>query len=281
MTKVLYIAGMPHSGTTILSQVLGETEGFVGIGESFYLWDAHERGWPCGCGKLLAECEWWASVLGDVGDLRPDRYYMALAELPGLLLRAGPPARYRRALGGMLEAVSSRAGADVVVEASKSPTFGRILDDLPGVDLHVVHLVRSPQAVANSWSRFEGEAGRPARHSFVWSSWNAAIELLWGRRPSRYLRVAYEELAEAPRETLARIVRFAGGDPATLPFVGDHTVRLGLAHTVAGNPVRFRSGDVDIRLDDAWRTTYPRRDRQILEVLTWPLRARYGYRSST
>jgi hypothetical protein len=279
MMKVLYIAGMPHSGTTILSQILGEVDGFVSVGESFYLWDAHTRGWPCGCGQVLAECEWWKSVLDDVDGLRPDRYYMALRELPAVL-RGGPPARYRRAVEQVLREVAARERADVVVEASKSPTFGRVLDSLPGVDLHVVHLVRTPQAVANSWSRFPGEAGRPGRHSFVWSSWNAAIELLWGRRGSRYLRVGYEDLARAPHETLDRIVRFAGGDPETLPFVGERTVRLGAAHTVAGNPVRFVSGDVDIRLDDAWRSAYPERDRRILEALTWPLRARYGYRGN-
>ncbi|HEU0304017.1 MAG TPA: sulfotransferase [Gaiellaceae bacterium] len=272
MTKVLFIAGMPHSGTTILSQVLGEVEGLTGIGESFYLWAAHERGWPCGCGRLLAECPWWSAVLTDIEGLRPDRYYMSL-----LQLRREPPAAYRRALARTVHAVAERAGADVIVEASKSPTYGRILGSLPGVDLHVVHLVRTPEAVANSWSRFEGEAGRPARHAAVWMSWNTTIELLWGRRQGRYLRVRYEDFARAPRQTAAAVVRFAGGDPETLPFLSDDTVRLGVGHTVAGNPVRFRSGDVEIRLDDAWRSAYPPRDRRILEALTWPLRARYGY----
>jgi hypothetical protein len=163
------------------------------------------------------------------------------------------------------------------VDASKSPTVGRILDGLPDVDLHVLHLVRAPQAVASSWSRFEGEAGRPARHASVWSAWNATIEALWARRRGRYLRVRYEDFARRPREVTAAIARFVSETEAQLPFVSERTARLGVTHTVAGNDVRFRGGDVEIRFDEAWRDRYPERDRRVLEPLTWPLRKRYGY----
>lgn len=284
--KVLYVAGMPHSGSTILSQILDDTDGFVAVGELYYLWDAHTKGLPCGCGRRLADCPWWSRVLasafaggGAIDDLRPARYYMSLQQLPRVLagLEGAPSAAYRHGLGRVLRAAAEHAGARVVVDASKSPTVGRILDGLPGVDLHVLHLVRAPQAVANSWSRFPGEAGRPARHASVWSSWNTAIELLWARRRGRYLRMRYEDFARFPREAMSAITRFAGEEGAVMPFVSGGTVRLGVAHTVAGNQVRFQGGEVEIRLDERWRERYPERDRRMIEPLTWPLRRRYGY----
>lgn len=284
--KVLYIAGMPHSGSTILSQVLGEVPGVTALGELYYLWDAHEKGLPCGCGEPLADCPWWSEVLGAafrdrgaVADLRPSSYYMALQQLPTVMLaRSGAPSReYRDGLQQVIRAAAEREEARVIVDASKSPTVGRILDGLPGVDLHLLHLVRAPQAVANSWSRFAGEAGRPARHASVWSAWNTSIELLWGRRRGRYLRLRYEDFANRPREATAAIARFVGEAGAGLPFVSERTARLGVTHTVAGNDVRFRGGDVEIRLDEAWRDHYPERERRVLEPLTWPLRKRYGY----
>ncbi len=166
----------------------------------------------------------------------------------------------------------------MVVDASKSPTYGRILQGLPGVDFHVVHLVRRAQATAHSWSRFPGEAGRPVRHASVWTSWNTLVELLWSRRRDRYLRIRYEDFATRPRETVREIVRFVGEPADELPFATEDTAELGVAHTVAGNPVRFRTGSVPISLDEAWRAKLPPRDARILETLSWPLRQRYGYR---
>ena len=286
MTKVLFIAGVPHSGSTIVSQILDGVDGFVAVGESYYLWDAYEQRFPCGCGQPLRECEWWRAIFasafphGDAGvaALKPDRYYMALQELPALALRkrAVPPL-YQEALERTLHAVAATSGARVIVEASKSPTYGQILDKTRGVDLYVVHLVRSPQAIASSWSRFDGEAGRPVRHAMLWNAWNATIELLWARRRGRYLRVRYEDFAAQPQRTIAAIAEFGGEKPMSLPFASEHTARLAVAHTVAGNPVRFRTGDVPIRVDERWREEYPAHDRRTLEALTWPLRARYGY----
>jgi hypothetical protein len=286
VTKLLYIAGVPHSGTTILSQILEGVDGLAVVGESFYLWDAYDKGWACGCGEPLRACPFWAPALVDafadgnrtIADLRPDRYYMSMRELPRVL-RGGSPAAYRGALAATLHGVAATAGARVVVDASKSPTYGRILEMLPDVDFHVLHLVRRPQATAHSWARFPGEAGRPVRHASVWTSWNVLVELLWARRGDRYLRIRYEDFAARPRETVREIVEFVGEAVDALPFATDGNAELAVAHTVAGNPVRFRSGSVPIVLDEAWRTTLPARDAQVLETLSWPLRQHYGYRS--
>jgi len=48
-------------------------------------------------------------------------------------------------------------------------------------------------------------------------------------------------------------------------------------HTVAGNPVRMRSGPLKLRVDDAWRAAMPAADRRLVTLLTFPLLARYGY----
>jgi hypothetical protein len=286
--KVLYVAGMPHSGSTIVSRILGDIPGFASVGELYYLWDAWTKGLPCGCGKPLAQCPFWSATVaaamkqsgGTMEDLRPDRYYMALQQLPAVMLgRQGvPPRPYTRGLQAVLGAIAEVGDARVIVDASKSPTVGRIVDSLAGSDVYVLHLVRAPQAVSNSWSQFAGEEGRAARHASVWNAWNAAIEALWARRRGRYLRVRYEDFSQHPRETMASVARFVGESLAALPFVSDHVVRLGVTHTVAGNAVRFQTGDVEIRLDGRWLDAYPERNRRVVAALTWPMRTRYGYR---
>lgn len=70
-------------------------------------------------------------------------------------------------------------------------------------------------------------------------------------------------------------MRSSGQGPT--PFVGQDTVTLRTNHTVAGNPNRFRTGEVRIVPDDEWRTLMSRSDRLCVEALALPLLKRYGY----
>lgn len=58
---------------------------------------------------------------------------------------------------------------------------------------------------------------------------------------------------------------------------GTMEILLEPAHTVAGNPMRFKSGKLRLKLDDEWREAMSKRDRQTVEAITWPLLAHYGY----
>ena len=63
LVKVLYLAGPTRSGSTILSNILGEIDGFFNAGQIFELWDKGlaENG-LCGCGQQLTTCEIWSTV---------------------------------------------------------------------------------------------------------------------------------------------------------------------------------------------------------------------------
>ena len=82
-----------------------------------------------------------------------------------------------------------------------------------------------------------------------------------------------------PREGLERILAHADEPvtPESFEFLGDGYVDLGCDHTVAGNPMRFHQGRLDLRLDQAWTTKLPERDRKVVTAITWPLQLRYGY----
>jgi len=89
----------------------------------------------------------------------------------------------------------------------------------------------------------------------------------------------YEALISQPRQGLERILAHAGEPvtPESFAFLGDGWVELGCDHTVAGNPMRFHQGRLDLRLDQAWTTKLPARDRKVVTAITWPLQLRYGY----
>ena len=62
-----------------------------------------------------------------------------------------------------------------------------------------------------------------------------------------------------------------------MPFVNDHEVALGESHSIYGNPNRFRTGHLRVQADDEWKSGIRTRDRAVVNLLTWPLQARYGY----
>ena len=67
--KVLYVAGLGRSGSTILANTLGQVEGFFSGGELNFIWKhALIENRLCGCGRPSRECPFWGPVFnGEFG----------------------------------------------------------------------------------------------------------------------------------------------------------------------------------------------------------------------
>ncbi len=143
-----------------------------------------------------------------------------------------------------------------------------------------MHLVRDPRATAFSWQREkEGLRRHPVWSTCIlWDEKNLVAEWLGRIGRCEYLMVRYEDFATDPEAELRRIMAFVEAKDV-LPEVGSPgVVHLRQDHAVYGNPNRFVSGPVPIRLDNEWKHRFPRADRRRATLLTWPLILRYGYR---
>jgi hypothetical protein len=200
-----------------------------------------------------------------------------------------PIARYADVLGRLYDAIATVAGAHVVVDSSKHPGPAYLLRHVSSIDLGVVQIVRDPRGVAYSLGktvrRPEGASADeymsqwpPRVVARRWLTTNALIAGL-RRFGVPVVRVRYEDLVADARGELRRIAE-ALGEPlpdGALDFVeGDRAV-LPPVHSLDGNPMRFSTGPVPLRRDDAWRTGLPDRPRRLVSAATWPLRRRYGY----
>src|SRR5690348_499150 len=64
--NVLYVGGLPRSGSTLTDLVLDQLPGHVSVGELFYRFgDGLLLGTVCGCGERFSRCAFWQAV----GDL--------------------------------------------------------------------------------------------------------------------------------------------------------------------------------------------------------------------
>ena len=303
--RILYIAGAGRSGSTLLAMLLGGLPGCTAVGELRHIW---ERGVLanrlCGCGEPFHDCPFWSAVGGEafggwdavdaerqaarVWRVGRQRHFPLVAAGAGSARFRAEHEAYAELQARVYRAVAAVSQDAAIVDSSKSPVYALTLR-AAGLDVDVLHLVRDSRAVAYSWTRsraMEDTASPeymptfgPAWSSLTWMSNNLAVDAVRGRglRP-RVVR--YERLVQAPARELeralgdglpaaARAALEAGGD------AGEFTV--GVQHTVAGNPVRMRSGPLRLRVDDAWRAAMPAGDRRLVTLLTFPLLARYGY----
>jgi hypothetical protein len=301
--KVLYVVGLGRSGSTILSNSLGQIGGYFSAGELNFIWRHNVlENRLCGCGRPFHECPVWTRVMGEAfgGMDGVDAREMMRLQSSGTRTRHIPlmlTARGRQRLAERLEkllityrrlyeAIGSVTDSQVIVDSSKEPAHGYAMSMVPDLDFYVLHLVRDPRAAAYSWLKKKPQPDSeeiehmvrfsPAKSSALWDSWNASAEALWRRTPEKYLRIRYEDFVADPRENLGRILGLVGAT-AELPLAGEREVRLGVSHTVSGNPNRFETGDVELRPDHEWISSMRPRDRALVTALTLPLLRRYGY----
>lgn len=259
----------------------------------------------CGCGARFSECAFWRAI-GEAAfngwqNVDVDRIIALRATvertrfIPRLAARTLPRAlhdavlEYTAFYTAIYEAAALTAGAEVVVDSSKHSALAHCLRWSPALDLRVVHVVRDPRGVAYSWTK---SVSRPetdgteemtrysaGRSALLWTGHNAAFGLL-ARRGVPTVRLRYEQLLADPRGELARIAAHAGLPLRAddLAFVDRDAAELRTGHSAAGNPMRFLTGRVELRRDDAWRDALPPRQRALVGAVCAPMLHKYGYK---
>ena len=159
-----------------------------------------------------------------------------LAQTKHLARMFATPQKYRqRSVPGLSEfldatsklyrAIARVTECSVIVDSSKWPTYGFLLNLIPEIDVYVLHLVRDPRACAFSWTRGKDiEPGHPmgTQTAFnctaYWVVWNPAIRYLWRQSEGRYRFLRYEDFVSRPRATIQGLAEFVGQSATHLPF---------------------------------------------------------------
>jgi hypothetical protein len=287
--RVIYVAGVSHTGSTLLGHILGDLKETCYLGQIRNTWQRGilENG-ICTCNAPFAECPFWRNVVKRL----PFAAEQQAEALTGLFREAVRPslgfpfrgtemsqanrAAFAAPTEALYGAASDVAGVRQLVDSSKSSLYAAFLHGLPTIDLRVVHLVRDPRATVYSHlRRYSFGYGETFKLSLWWLRSNAAIEKL-GRTGVPYTRIRYEDFVEDPAESLRRTVDALGLPRSRLPIEGK-VARLSKKHIVSGNRASGEVGVITLRNDSEWRSGLPPRMQSIARVTTSPLFGRYGY----
>jgi hypothetical protein len=298
----LYVMSRPHSGSTILDILLGNTEAVESVGQ--LVSDMGKLDNPCACGATIRACPFWTAVRArveaagvgwdeavgaSVGPAHVGRFWRTLRA------RGDDPAMLRLAeiTAVVARAIAETAGKPVVLDSTKEPTRGLFLARFYP-EARLIRLVRDPRgAVASHYWRLKDKGyfhflRRDYRLPWLsplflalaalsWTVGNALHEVAASRAPGRVVRIRYEDLRDRPADELARLGASLGIEVGPVLAMLARGETLPVGHDIGGNDVRLEKG---LRFEpgrEATRRALPRWVELLTVALCWPLMGRYGY----
>jgi hypothetical protein len=224
--KIIYIAGLGHSGSTILDMLLSTTRRAVGLGQVWTVLRekrAISGARICSCGAPAPQCDFWGPVIN---------------ELHKSTAPSHPGHRYRL----VLDRVDEMYGAETaVIDSSKQVTnLPSLIEDQDNVDLRVLHNIKDVRAFTVSTLdnevRKQRRSGIPELIFYEWYRGNRMVERqatqLLARPP---LRIMYEALCFATDHVVRQITGYLGGE--YIDTGGD--LNAGHTHIISGNRARL------------------------------------------
>jgi len=257
--ELVYIAGVGHSGSTVLDLMLGGHPAFVGLGEVASLLnpDAERLNQgdplPCACGEAMDTCMFWGPVLKRLQESSS----RSLAERYGIVL----------------EEFAAVFGKDrILVDSSKGLGPLTMLSEMPGMRVRVLYLVRDVRSwtvsirdvrrrrnefrladLVRKFGLLPGCAQWPRRLATVafwyWYCMNRRFTAFLEAKNIPYLRIGYEELALCPDQVVPEICRFLGVE------VEEGMLRMdqSASHSILGNRMRLQTDKRrTVRYDCRW-----------------------------
>lgn len=260
--KLVFVASLSHSGSTLINLLLGAHPKLVGLGEIDTVLQmsaeqlASERVMHCSCGEKVGNCSFWSPTID------------ALLARPS----AGLQERYA-ILFYMFQNLYGNEAA--IVDSSKYLGQLRTVAALPDVDMKVIHLIKDVRGFTVSQrdaTSAEIKYGHlPRLGNPLFSRWlylnsiKSAVYLFWKwylrnlavkqllRNPKiQHIRVGYDELAQAPGTTMELLYKFLGlGVSEAHSLIPEQTN----SHAFMGNPMLGDPGKMsEVRYDDRWKT---------------------------
>lgn len=214
MSKIIYIAGLGHSGTTLLDMSLGAAEEVTGLGELKTLMDDNTRQRHytsvCSCGKKAGDCAFWGRFPETTKGLKTD------------------PEKIEAVIT-LLEEVEGAGSALVDSSKNSYPYLSHIKQQH---DLSLVFLTRD----VRSWSYSRHlSTGKPVVYFFLrWFMENKKLLRRIRKMGIKPKFVGYEELALYPDHLLQLIAEHAG-IPYTEKMLTPGNTK---SHIISGNIAR-------------------------------------------
>jgi len=260
MTKVVFVASLAHSGSTLLDMIIGAHQSAVSMGE---IWNALRRAndpqRQCTCGKTADDCPVWGPLLE--------------------WSRKNTSASMDKKYASVIDAVRNEYGNDVfIVDSSKQTKPLELVVSNPDIEAKILFLVKDIRSYIIS-HREKSTINRTNKtrnlktlydryflyNIYRWYRGNAEIEKFLRSRSLGYFQIGYEELCFRPEEMLKKLCMFIEIEfhPNML------SAKNSRSHIIRGNEMRYSEKKVsEIVYDHRWLKS---QKSGLYAFFCWPL----------
>jgi len=195
--KLVYIAGMGHSGSTILNLLLGSHSKIQAVGE---------------LGSRLNELIDFVDVHKFDANINKNSFWSGIRN--ELLVNISD-SDFSTAYPEVIRILCKKTGKNIICDSSKGiNTLKRILD-LNLYEILIIHLTKDPRAALYSYitraKRKKIQDFSPLETLKEYVEMNNKIEMLFSKNQKcKYMRIKYEDLSLETTKVLKKLAKFVG-----------------------------------------------------------------------
>ncbi len=244
MNKVVYIASLSHSGSTLIDLLLGCHPDVVSLGEiQNSITSLNRNRNICTCGKEIIQCEIWGTLKKELNSTSDHTFIDAYKKL--------------------LHIVREVYGKDkTITDSSKSVKTLNLLIDNKINNISVLFPLKDIRNFVISQNKRKEKAHlkkKDGLHSIYltslpynimfWYRGNQKIKKYLSSNSLNYFQFGYEELCFKPEEILRKISDFIGMDYADSMSYPNNSE----SHIIRGNDMRYNKEKLSgIHYDNRW-----------------------------
>jgi hypothetical protein len=304
--KIIYFIGTGHSGSTLLDIILGAHPQGVAVGELIGIsrWLQNELKINCSCGQNMDNCEFWSHVFETwgyrVGKESVSEYsalqsFYERSSLLSLISRmfyqkqfygSSKASKYFQLSAELYNTLIEVGGVTFIIDSSKNLVKALSLSKNPHVDLYLIHLVRDPRAVANSYYKFnlgnkENWGSKMVyllRMALMWILYNLLCEFILTRmEKEKCIQILYEDLVREPQKVLERIGGIVEKNYLSVAKKLMSGEALSVGHVVGGNQ-KLRTRQITMVKDNKWKKELSKTHQGIIWSITGIFARRYRFK---
>lgn len=283
--NLIYIAGTPRCGSTLLELLLSGSDNVFALGEfrdaGLHLEEDH----ICHCGEKLRTCPFWCHALegiwhsqhpvwAELGKLT-DRWGLCNSSHLWSDRMRGVSDAFLSEVGRLYSTVAKTSSSHVLVDATKGAYYLYLLSQIPELSVFCIHLVRDPCAVAYSIYKRKRTGipqycrASPVSAALEWAAKNLHISAAIRRARIPYVQIKYLDFTTDPQNTRNAVFRKMGlAQPAGVDL--SRLFAQTNNHAIGGSPSSYSQEKSRIIPDRSWQSSLPWNWAFTVRLLTYP-----------
>lgn len=297
--KLIYIVGTSHSGSTMLSYIIGSAPQVINGGELKFFAEHSQKGTynehleymknTCSCGMKSYECPFWNKIESKLGS-KINIYHESRFRGENMILRMKillpfykfPKSKeivddYLLVKTLIDEGKKTKASISLVLDTSKNINRLIYLRSHLCFDIKVLFLVRDGRGFVNSSIK----ATKKGFYRWLkqWIITNFLIARYLKKENITYFQLSYDEFCINPDKYISKINQLFD---INIPADYVSAVKRNEDHIRAGNPVRLDIKNFSgMKIDRKWQVEMSLFKRIITTIITYPFNKLWIYKNKT